>query len=230
MPPPPRDTRGKPSLDRQRKPTEIDVYDEETGRISLSDVGPGTVETPPDSYDANENKKLLDRMVQNPTKQTRKRRKLTQVALGLFTSGMSVPDIADQLGVSPVTLARWFATHRQEALVEQIDTILDQTAVPLATSNLVAGLLAGDKDYTLETLKGRGKLKRHSEGDGKPQTELPALVIKFEKEDPAFKTTRVVGHGVVGALAVPKQLPGRQAEDEKEYTAPDIVGHAVKVE
>ena len=111
---------------------------------------------------------------------TRRRLALTQIALARRAEGASIQDIARELSVSPHTVTGWFVSHRRDCTGESIDALLDQIAVPLASENLIHGLLAGDKDYTLETLKGRGRFRRHAEGDAKPSTTLPELRIVFE--------------------------------------------------
>ena len=111
---------------------------------------------------------------------TRDRLRRTQQALALRASGYGVNEIAASMGVSAATITGWFVAHRRAVSLDEIDAMLDAVALPLAAENLVHGLLAGDKDYTLETLKGRGRFRKHSEGDGKPPATLPELRISFE--------------------------------------------------
>jgi transcriptional regulator with XRE-family HTH domain len=140
-------------------------------------------------------------------KAQRRRERLTQVVLALRAQGESVQDIAARLAVSPATITGWLSMHRRDMQVNELDELLDRIAVPLATENLIHGLIAGDKDYTLETLKGRGALKRHSEGDGKPPTTLPELVIRFEA--PGGNLPAPSAHGqILGAISVPKPVEG----------------------
>lgn len=140
---------------------------------------------------------------------SRLRQRRTQIALAMRASGLGNNDIARALGVSPATITGWFTTHRRECSAETIDQMLDEIAKPLAIENLIHGLQAGDKDYTLETLKGRGVFRRHVEGEGKPPTELPALRITFEIptfDQMAGRESLPLGQ-VVGAPQAPKQLP-----------------------
>jgi transcriptional regulator with XRE-family HTH domain len=113
-------------------------------------------------------------------KERRRKLILTQQALALRATGLSTVEVAKALGVSPHTVTGWLTAHRRTLAAGEIDALLDEIAVPLAAENLVHGLIAGDKDYTLETLKGRGQLKRHTAGDEKPTGALPALSIVFE--------------------------------------------------
>lgn len=208
---------GKPTLDRARTPTEIDV---------LTPRGLAVVEPPRHGawdVDADE---ALQQASRGPrtavrrtaaagtmTKAQRRAAKLTQVALALRVEGWSIADIADRLAVSAATVTGWFSTHRRHVAADHLDALLDEIAVPLATENLIHGLIAGDKDYTLETLKGRGQLKRHTEGDGKPQTTLPALSIVFEAREPsaaiASAGSMIAGGRVFGTAAMPKAIEGQ---------------------
>lgn len=140
-------------------------------------------------------------------KATRRRIKLTQQALDLRASGHSVGEIAASMGIAPSTLTRYFAQFRRDLADGAIDDQLDQIAVPLATENLIHGLLAGDKDYTMETLKGRGVLRKGKD-EGKGDGEIPALVIRVEHKGPTPSTTTVAvapprSHGhIVGTPAI----------------------------
>jgi hypothetical protein len=138
-------------------------------------------------------------------------RRQTQAALALRAEGWSVEDIAAHFGVTRPTLVGWFTSHRRHVTTEEIDSILDQTAIPLATENLIHGLLEGDKDYTLEVLKGRGALRRHGESDKAPSTGLPELRIVFEA--PTTGPIPITAAGSIsGVIAVPKQIEGHVVE------------------
>lgn len=142
------------------------------------------------------------------TKAQRRARVLTQRALALRVAGWEIRDIAHHFGVTPTTITGWFTSHRRHVQIEDVNAQLDQIAVPLATENLIHGLLAGDKDYTLETLKGRGQLRRHGETDAKPPTHLPELVIRFEAAGHESVPTDLVGGKVLGTASVPKTIDG----------------------
>lgn len=197
---PQRDPRGKPTLDRVRHPAAVDIpIDHETIVVDRPPV-----DGPPAQPDTDRRLSRPDPRPGSSGKLSRRREKLTQIALALRAEGWSVGDIADRLGVTPGTITGWFTQHRRAVTLDEIDVMLDRIAIPLATENLIHGLLAGDKDYTLETLKGRGAFKRHAEGEGKTSTELPALQIIFESPTPAGPLP--IGHTgkVLGALAIPK--------------------------
>lgn len=144
-----------------------------------------------------------------PPSASRMRQRRTQLALSMRAQGLGNNEIARRFGVSAATVTGWFTTHRREIAPEAIDELLDQIAKPLAIENLIHGLQAGDKDYTLETLKGRGVFRRHAEGEGKPPTELPALRISFELPSPDQMMGRdgVPVGLVIGQPQAPKQLP-----------------------
>jgi hypothetical protein len=148
-------------------------------------------------------------------KQTRRRKLLTQQILSRLAAGESVIDIADTLDVATSTVTAHVARHRREVEVAQIDGRLDEIAVPLATDNLIHGLIAGDKDYTLETLKGRGKFRRHTEDTGAGKLELPVLRIAIEVNTGAGPSPltalpipsadqMIAGGRIVGAMRLPK--------------------------
>jgi hypothetical protein len=154
-------------------------------------------------------------------KQTRAQKlsaRLIQEALALRAQGFAVPEIAESLRVAPPTVVGWFAKHRRQLADTAVDDALEQTAVPLATENLIHGLLAGDKDYTLETLKGRGKLRRYSQGEQVHDGEIPALVVRIENADGSKVTAALgarppaesaaAGGRIVGQPALPKTVEG----------------------
>lgn len=141
--------------------------------------------------------------------------RLTQQALSLKASGYSSNEIAEHLGVNPGTIVGWFATHRRDVQALDLDRQLDEIAVPLATENLIHGLIAGDKDYTLETLKGRGKLKKTQDAsEGAHTGKLPDLVIRVE----GTGNTQIN----VGTAAMQGQTPEQIATGGKVVGRPQI--------
>lgn len=160
----------------------------------------------------------------------RTQRRATQLkmhkAVALRIQGESVPDIAELLGVSSATVTGYFTTHRRAVSVADIHQQLDAIALPLATENLMHGLLAGDKDYTLKTLEGRGAFRRHSQEEATISHTLPPLVIRFE----GGPSTQDLGHAmqpgdstitgkVVGAMQVPKQIGAAVLPDRLDLGA-----------
>jgi AcrR family transcriptional regulator len=143
----------------------------------------------------------------------RRRLHLTQQALALRVQGLSMHEIGRALGVDPGTVTGWFATHRRTLAEGAIDAMLDEIAVPIAAENLVQGLLAGDKDYTLETLKGRGQLKRHTAGDVVPTGALPALSIVFEAPVQINGGAPRPGGQILGSISAPKVIDATVVSD-----------------
>lgn len=82
------------------------------------------------------------------------------VALRLV--GMSVPEIAQKLAITDHTVRMHLYQARRRGKLADVPNILDHQVVPLAVENLIAGIEAGDKDYTLEVLKGRGAFRTHT--------------------------------------------------------------------
>lgn len=158
-------------------------------------------------------------------------RRTTQAALALRAEGWEIRDIAAHFGVTSHTITGWFASHRRVVTQQDLDTQLDQIAVPLATENLIHGLLAGDKDYTLETLKGRGVLRRHGESDKAPSTALPELVIRFEApaQQSQSNDSLIAGGRIVGVISQPKRIEGTVVESRPLETVADVGTGTVQV-
>jgi hypothetical protein len=199
---------GSSTINRARRPTEEDTFGE---------AGWSVVDEPVEATDPlaeaemaarlpSTRKKLkqaLDPRVLTPAQ---RRIKQTQVALALYTEGASINEIAADLGVSSATIRGWFATHRRKVTSDEIDMDLDQIAVPLAKENLIHGLLAGDKDYTRDVLKGRGHLRTKEAPP--PPGEIPVLRVEFAFPTVALNTD-VSNVGVIhGTPTMPKQIAG----------------------
>jgi hypothetical protein len=156
-------------------------------------------------------------LVAKETGAQHKRRLITEQALLMLADGDPLIDIADALGLAPGTITGYITKYKQRVRKGAVDLQLDRIAVPLATTNLIHGLLAGDKDYTLETLKGRGHLRRHTADNSTVKHEIPPLVIRFEKPTHSMDPTtasNIGGGRVVGAAALP-------APDIDTYRLPD---------
>lgn len=84
------------------------------------------------------------------------------IALRLL--GHSNAEIAESLGISKQVVANYLYNARQKGrLLGDLDNLLTHKAAGLAVDNLIDGLQTGDKEYTLETLKGLGYLRNHSQ-------------------------------------------------------------------
>lgn len=192
---PPLDRKGRPTLDEPLRPDEEIQYQEQEHGPDLPYVQrvPG------------EDNPVRRESVTKVTKLEVQRRILVQKALISMAGGERMIDVAEDLGVTVSMLTGWISRHKIRLKQAEIDQRLDQIAVPLATDNLIHGLLAGDKDYTLETLKGRGKLRRFTNADETVHHDLPTLHIQFEPPAAAagYTPEQIAMGRVVGRAALP---------------------------
>lgn len=86
----------------------------------------------------------------------------TAQVVALRILGLSTDEISNQLVLQPSTVRKHLMIARQRGKLSDVSSFLDHAAVPRAVENLMAGLEEGDKDYTLEVLKGRGAFRSHS--------------------------------------------------------------------
>lgn len=207
------DPRGRNQLNDSRTPTEEEEYIPKVGIRLYEPVKYGNWD--PDAEDAllQDIKAAAPAPTPEPkaaatvSKSSARRLKLTQRALAMRVAGSSVNDIAKALSVTPSTVVSWFTQHAREVNLDEINDKLDRIALPLATENLIHGLIAGDKDFTLETLKGRGAFRKHTEGEGKAPVELPELRISFEMPEQRPLDAAVPIGVIIGQPQAPKSLP-----------------------
>jgi hypothetical protein len=83
-------------------------------------------------------------------------------AVALRLVGLNPGQIAERLGLERSTVNQYLYIARMKGKLTDVGPILDHAVVPMAVENLIAGLEAGDKEYTLEVLKGRGAFRSHS--------------------------------------------------------------------
>jgi transposase-like protein len=204
---PPTDSKGRTTLDAPVKLDEEVEFDE-AGRAYLSRLE--------DHVD--EEKQRAASLTDKPEA---RRRILTMKALVRLSEGDRVSDIAEDFGVATGTLTGWIARFKQKLKTAEIDLRLDQIAVPLATDNLIHGLLAGDKDYTLETLKGRGKLRRYTNADETVHHDLPPLRIEFTQPSASagYSPEQIAMGRVVGRAALPAPASPGQITDQRVLDA-----------
>lgn len=202
----------KPVLNQARRPRDVENYHPLLGTSLVEDAGVTPIMDPKAELalqaanEADLPTPPPPAPRSNGKRSPREVQLLVQRALLLMRGDRKLVDVADELGVAPTTLTAYLTKHRQKIAIGEIDAQLDQIAAPLAATNLIHGLIAGDKDYTLETLKGRGHLRRHSENKEVGTRELPPLRIEFYVEpgnaDPYRNTvtqngdvTNIVGVG-----------------------------------
>lgn len=160
------------------------------------------------------------------TRPEARRRIATQQALVRLSEGDHVRDIAEDIGVSLHTLTGWIARYKHRLKEAEIDERLDKIALPLATDNLIHGLIAGDKDYTLETLRGRGKLRRYTNADETVHHDLPELKISFEM--PNASVGMAPEHIAMGKVVGRAALPAPATAGEKVHA--DVLAAEFEVE
>lgn len=97
----------------------------------------------------------------------------TKVVVGLRVAGYTLNEIAAETGASAAYVRKLLQAQEQKK--KQLEELIDGRAVPAAIDNLIVGLEAGDKDFTLETLKGRGLLVKHSHQEG----QVPKSAFQF---------------------------------------------------
>jgi hypothetical protein len=212
------DAKGKVQLLPAREPSQDEVFDTEVGRHAL--------------VDGRRYAKVKEPTDRNKVARARRLRQAAHMT-ALRADGWSVNDIADKYGYASATVVRYLMEFRRTMAPVDVEQELDKLAVPLATENLIHGLLAGDKDYTLETLKGRGQFKRHS-ADGPPRPEsMPPLTIEFITPPGMEAAPRSVTGSVVGRMALPAarrtgvqgtdvQVPAPPSEPPSEPSVLDV--------
>jgi hypothetical protein len=184
---------GRATLDAPLAPDEELLIDRDTGDVTVVHV-PGA-----------DDPRIQQVHLPEPLPKAEARRRiLTQKALLLRHEGYRMIDIAEQLGIATNTLIGWIAQHKQRLKLTEIDEQIERIALPIATDNLIHGLLAGDKDYTLETLKGRGKLRRYTNQDANIVHELPTLRVEFTTPPAAagYRPEEIAMGRIVGAPAL----------------------------
>lgn len=87
---------------------------------------------------------------------SRKRDERVAMAAALRAAGAPVRQIATVLGLTPGTVRLYLANAREWGGLDDVIRDIEARAIPRAVENLLAGLDKGDKEYTLEVLKGRG--------------------------------------------------------------------------
>ena len=207
-----------PVIDRKGKAQRVPA-NKPGDKVLWGEFGPEVEHLPVAATDPAADREFLRMAARPDTKPTRRRRLLTQRALTMLAAGWDTNDIAAALGVATSTLTTYLTKHKREVTIAEIDDRLDRIAVPLATDNLIHGLLAGDKDYTLKTLEGRGRFRKHADVETKGEHVLPALEIRFTIETPPggadpsqlppgtpSADSLIAGGRILGTMALPKSV------------------------
>lgn len=92
-------------------------------------------------------------------------------------------EIAVMLNMSERHVLRVARRGKREQVVEREIRRLDAEGLPMAVENVLEGLQQGDKEYTLEVLKGRGVLNpkgpAHAGAEGTAAPAFAGLVVQF---------------------------------------------------
>lgn len=123
------------------------------------------------------------------------------VALRLV--GLSAKQIAEQLGLEQTTVNQYLYVARQKGRLADVAEILDHQVVPMAVENLIAGLAEGDKEYTIEVLKGRGAFRTHTHQQSTGSSGPMHLQISVEMPKGAAGTVIDVTPGQI--VGVPRE-------------------------
>jgi hypothetical protein len=107
---------------------------------------------------------------------------LTATILALRLGGkMTYRQIAVALHMSERHVTRLAGRKAKDLVVERELQRLDTEGMPIAVENVLEGLEARDKEYTLEYMKGRGVFGKKIETSGTPSTQTAVgLVVRFE--------------------------------------------------
>lgn len=123
--------------------------------------------------------------------------------VALRVVGLSAKQIAEQLGLEQTTVNQYLYVARQRGKLADVAEILDHQVVPMAVQNLIEGLEAKDKDYTLEVLKGRGAFRTHTHQQSTGSAGPMHLQISVEMPKGASGTVIDVTPGQV--VGVPRE-------------------------
>jgi predicted transcriptional regulator len=104
-----------------------------------------------------------------------KRDERVAVAAALRAVGASTAAIAQALGLSVDTVSTYLAAAREWGALRDVVRDIECRLVPKAVENLAALLEQGDKQATLEVLKGRGLLRKHTAGQKEGSSGPPDL-------------------------------------------------------
>lgn len=108
--------------------------------------------------------------------------KFLAAVLALRFEGKGPKETATILGVSESRVYRVLSQVRNDASIDRLLDRIDQVALPLSVDNAILGVARGDKDYTLEMLRGRGLLRTHKSIDA--QVKQTVLTLQVQISDP----------------------------------------------
>jgi hypothetical protein len=123
-------------------------------------------------------------------------------------------DIAKILGCSPAVVGRALQQIRADATISaQLDR-LDQIAMPLAVDNVIKGIIAGDKAYTMKLMDGRGLFRVHKSIEAQVTQTVLTFTVSMKMPPhlegqpvPQPKPGSVVGASILAAGHTALPLP-----------------------
>lgn len=103
--------------------------------------------------------------------------------LALRFEGKGPAETAKILGVDVSRVYRALTLVRSDAAIEKLLDRVDQVILPLAIDNAAKGVMNGDKDYSLEMLRGRGILRTHKSIDAQVKQTILTLEVRLTEPD-----------------------------------------------
>lgn len=125
--------------------------------------------------------------------------------------GHTPQDIADALGIGKQVVINYLYLARKKARLTDLHDLLTHKAGALAVDNLIDGLEKGDKEYTLETLKGMGHFRGPAAGTGEGAGTLVALQVNVKLPDGVASAESIPMKGQI--VGVPRTLAEPEAEE-----------------
>lgn len=131
---------------------------------------------------------------------------------------MTYREIAEALDMSERHVLRVAKRGKKDQVVEREVRRLDSEGMPMAVENVLEGLQAKDKDYTLEYMKGRGvfRTKQDANAGQPPAAAFPGLVVQFIHDGnspPEMKAGTIISTpNRALAAAVPSTPPSASSE------------------
>jgi hypothetical protein len=157
-----------------------------------------------------------------------KRAKFKAAVLALRWEGFGPRESAEILGTTQGTVEKALMSLRKDASLDDQIKRVDQLIVPLAVDNMARGVMAGDKEYTLRVLDGRGVLRAFKSVDAhvtRKDLKLHVLVTMPEHHKDSIPTVKANGvfgvpKGDAGALTEKKELTEGTAAGTRALAPP----------
>lgn len=135
----------------------------------------------------------------------------------LHMQGLSHRKIAKELDIHATTVARHLHDVKEQVMALEPMQRLKKVAVPLAVDNLIEGLKNGDKEYTLETLKGTSLLVTHNKHEGLPAGGAMNFALQVVVEQPPAGRGQTVEALIGNVAGIPRQINTSEAVVDAEH-------------